>query len=144
MKHLCFLLILIAFVAFAGCDGREESPKTAKQDPEQAVRKDVTQAARESRQTLPQQREDYLKQGEAKLKQYDETIGKLSQRTLKQDKTRFDQEIAGLRQKHQIATNKLNEARTAPDQDWEKVKKDLDAALEDLDKDVRRVEEEYK
>lgn len=145
MKHTSLMIIIMALFALVACDGRKESPKTEKQDPVQAVRKDVTKDVREARMSADQQKTDYIKEAQTKLGQYDEGIKKLQESPAKKAKGgQYDQDMKNLLGQRDNAAQKLQTVQSSSAETWEKQKTDLDNAFTDLDKTFRYVESKYK
>jgi predicted Zn-dependent protease len=140
MRRAFFLACFILLALLAGCDGRKESPTTEQKDRVEGVRKETTEAARESRMTADQQKADYLKTAETKLGQYDESIKKLQE---KAGKNATDADMKNLLAKRDTAAQKVQQVRSNSTETWEKQKADLDNAFNDLDQQFRYVESKY-
>ena len=83
------------------------------------------------------QKDEYQKQIEAQLKEYDQKLDELEvkARIAKQEtKALFNQKIEALREKQRAAHDKLDRLSIATGKAWEDLKSGTDAAMEDLAK----------
>ena len=83
------------------------------------------------------QQEEYQKQTESKLKEFKQKLEELKVKAveLKEDsKVKFNREMKLVQKKKAVAERKLEKLKSASSKDWKKMKSEMDAALEDLNK----------
>ncbi len=93
------------------------------------------------------QKEGYQKKAEAKLKEFKVKLEELKVKAagLKDEsKAKFDQEMKVLKKKEAAANKKLGELKTASAKTWEKIKTDLDKAIEDLNRQYNKMMSHFK
>jgi regulatory protein YycH of two-component signal transduction system YycFG len=82
-------------------------------------------------------KEEYQQKTESQLREFDHHMDDLKARAERgsaQAKTAWEKDEAVLADKREAAQKKLDELKASSGQEWEKVKPDLDAAMDDLHK----------
>ena len=103
----------------------------------QETNKEAKDASKGSSAYMRHQRDEYQKQIEAQLKEYDQKLDGLEvkARTVTQEaKALFNQEIEALRERQRAAHDKLDKLSTATGKAWEDLQSGTDAAMDDLAK----------
>jgi uncharacterized phage infection (PIP) family protein YhgE len=116
---------------------RMDSALAELEDAYQETNKEAKDASKGSLAYMRHQRDEYQKQIEAQLKEYDQKLDELEVKagTVKQEaKALFNQKIEALREKQRAAHDKLDKLSTATGKAWEDLKSGTDAAMEDLAK----------
>jgi DNA repair exonuclease SbcCD ATPase subunit len=123
--------------AWEGSKSRMDSALAELENAYQETNKEVKDASEESLAYMQHQRDEYQKQIEAQLKEYDQKLDELEvkARTVKQGtKALFNQKIDALREKQRTAHDELDKLSTATGKAWEDLKSGMDTAMEDLAK----------
>ena len=123
--------------AWEGSKSRMDSALAELENAYQETNKEVKDASEGSLTYMRHQRDEYQKQIEAQLKEYDQKLDELEvkARTAKQEtKALFNQKIEALREKQRAAHDKLDRLSIATGKAWEDLKSGTDAAMEDLAK----------
>ena len=84
-----------------------------------------------------EQKEEYQKQIEAKLKEFNQKREELKAKAAdlkKESREEFNQQMEELKKKQEAAKKKLEEVKAASAKAWEKLKVEMDTAIEDLNK----------
>ena len=131
------LLFCLTTALFTAC-GDENEPATSKPAVSSGdVKKEIRDASEGSLAYIRHQRDEYQKQIEAQLKEYDQKLDGLEvkARTVTQEaKALFHQEIEALRERQRAAHDKLDKLSTATGKAWEDLQSGTDAAMDDLAK----------
>jgi TolA-binding protein len=139
------MLMLAGVVTASGCERKPADQPPGKVTSED-VRRDAGQAAETAAEYSRQTKEEFQKKLEARLKELDGEIAKLSEkgRDLKdQAKADWDRKIADLETKRDAARAKLAEVRDASAEAWKDVQKGAQSAWDELDKAFRDASREF-
>ena len=107
----------------------------------QDVKKETREAVQTATAFTQQQKEEYQKKLEAKLKEYDQKLDELKGRAEKMKeevKGEINKEIEEFRKNQQAAAKKLEELKAASGKAWEDLKSGIDAALEEMEKTLEK------
>jgi TolA-binding protein len=135
MNRFISILLLTLFVSvglWAGCGEKKETKVTSTD-----VKKEVKEAVNTARAYTQQQKEDYQKQIEGKIRDYDQKLEELKVKAKEvkgETKAEFNRQMDQLRKKKEEASQKLKEMKSATGQAWEDLKSGAEAALDDLEK----------
>jgi predicted nucleic acid-binding Zn-ribbon protein len=131
------LLFCLTTALFTAC-GDENEPATSKPAVSSGdVKKEIRDASEGSLAYIRHQRDEYQKQIEAQLKEYDQKLDELEVKAgaVKQEaRALLNQQIQALREKQRAAHDELDQLSTATGKAWEDLKSGTDAAMEDLAK----------
>jgi hypothetical protein len=135
-------LVLVALVGLlAACGEQERTSKKTAIPGKQVVK--VTQNAYSTLEMyVQQQREIYQNKATAQLERLNRRIDKLQARTEKLDaqlKSKLVGSVGSLKSKRDAAYLKLEKIRAETDQSWELLKGELDAAVDDMERDYDKV-----
>ncbi len=92
-------------------------------------------------------REEYQKQIETKLKAFSQKFDALKEKAVeveKESKEKVNQEIEELRKKQEAANKKLEELRSSSSKAWGKMKKQIDSAMDELEKLYNQAKARFK
>jgi DNA repair exonuclease SbcCD ATPase subunit len=123
--------------AWEGSKPRMDSALAELENAYQETNKEVKDASEGSLAYLRRQRDEYQKQIEAQLKEYDQKLDELQVKVgaVKQEaKALLNQQIQALREKQHAAHDKLDKLSTATGKAWEDLKSGMDTAMENLAK----------
>ncbi|HBL23633.1 MAG TPA: hypothetical protein DDZ40_05910 [Deltaproteobacteria bacterium] len=147
MKYFSLIMVVIGVLILAGCKAKEEPAKTEKPATVEEVKKEAGEAVQKATAYTTQQMDEYRKQAEAKLKDYDKKIDELQARAEKMKKearAEFDEQMSELKKKREAASKKQEELQTASGKAWEDVKSGLDSAMDDMEKAYREAAARFK
>jgi len=102
MKYFSLIMVVIGVLILAGCKAKEEPAKTEKPATVEEVKKEAGEAVQKATAYTTQQMDEYRKQAEAKLKDYDKKIDELQARAEKMKKearAEFDEQMRELKKK---------------------------------------------
>ncbi len=145
MSRFIWMLALAGLLAACGCE-RNPADQTPGKVMSEEVRRDAGQAAETAVEYSRQTKEEFQKKLEARLKELDAEIAKLHEkgRDLKdQAKTSWDQKMADLEKKRDVARAKLTEVRDSSAAAWTDVQKGAQSAWDELDKAFREASQEF-
>jgi hypothetical protein len=132
MKRFGIALAMIGLFLFVFSCGESTENGVTSED----VKKETKEAYETAVEYSKQQKEEILRQMQAKLDQYKQNIEKLKIKTelmgqgLKAD---FDRRIEELQAKQEAAEEKLSELKSSSGKAWSDIKEGLDQAMLDLD-----------
>ena len=154
MRRIVLLIILTAFFGLAflvACGDQKEAKKSETKVTSVDVKKEAKEAIETAKTYAQQQKEEYLQQIKAKMKEYDremqELLAKAQSRAtdLKEEsKAQFNQSMEELRNKKQAAADKLNELNSASGVAWEYIKSGMDSSMDELTKAFDRARSHFK
>lgn len=147
MKYFSLIMVVIGVLILAGCKAKEEPAKTEKPATVEEVKKEAGEAVQKATAYTTQQMDEYRKQAEAKLKDYDKKIDELQARAEKMKKearAEFDEQMSELKKKREAASKKLEELQTASGKAWEDAKSGLDSVMDDMEKAYREAASRFK
>lgn len=142
MKRFLSLTLIIAFSFLIGCGNQDESKK--KKD--SLSNKDLKHGVIEVSNTTKEQKEEYRRRVESKLKELDKQIDQLKARVEKSEtkaRAEFNHQIGELQKKKEVVRKGLEELKSASAEAWEMIKSRIDAALEDLEKSYDRIRSSF-
>jgi TolA-binding protein len=147
MKRVLFLpTAILLLVLPTACGEKKES--TGEQRATTAdVKKEAKEAVGTAISYTQQQKEEYQKQLEAKIREYDRKLEDLkakAEKMEKKTKAEAQRELEDLRQKGEAAKKKLEGMKSAGSKAWEDLKSGMDAAMEDLEKSFSRMVSRFK
>ena len=132
MKRVGIALTMIGLLLFVYSCGESTENGVTSED----VKKETKEAYETAVEYSKQQKEEILRQMQAKLDQYKQNIEKLKIKTelmgqgLKAD---FDRRIEELQAKQEAAEEKLSELKSSSGKAWSVMKEGLDQAMVDLE-----------
>lgn len=143
------LLVLICggVMFLAGCKGKEEPAKTEKPVTVEEVRKEAGEAAKTTATYTRQQMDEYARDMEARLKDYDKKLDELqagADKMSKEARAELEQQMAELRKKRIEAGKELEKLRSASGKAWDDMKAGLDLALDEMEKAYQRAASRFK
>ena len=154
MKRIVLFMTLALFFTTAlllACGDQKEAQKPETAVTSADVKKEATEAMETAKAYTRQQKEEYQKKMEARLQELDSEIQQLQAKAqssateLKEkSKAEFNQSMEDLRNKQQVATEKLNELKSASGQAWEDIKGGVNSAMDELGKAYDRARSHFK
>ena len=125
---------------FAGCGETQQTDNTTVNTPRTNgaatdLGSRVQQAADSTRQTLSQSKDQFVSTMNSKLKDWDQKLGDLGQKTgsmAGDAKTQANKALDTLREKRDAASTKFAELKKSSQDAWQAAKTNLDSALADL------------
>jgi spermidine/putrescine-binding protein len=154
MRRIALLIMLTAFLGLAflvACGDQKEAKTSETEVTAVDVKKEAKEAMETAKTYAFKQKEEYLQQIKAKMKEYDREIQELLAKAesratdLKEEgKAQFDQSMEALLNKKQTAAEKLNELNSASAEAWEDIKSGMDSALDELTKAFDRARSHFK
>ena len=138
MKNRVILIAACLAVLFTGDVCAQEQKREVKTEISSGdAKKDTGEAAKTTGTYLKQKKERYQKKVEEKLSRIEDDTKKLGEKAEKggeKAKEKFSKAAEELKMKSREAKNKLAELKNAGEEQWRKVKKELDALLRDLER----------
>jgi len=123
--------------AWDGLKSRMDSALAELENAYQETNKEVKDASEESLAYMRYQRDEYQKQIETQLKEYDQKLDELEEkaRTVKQEtKALFNQKIEALREKQRAAHMEWERLSSSSGKAWEDIESGMNTAMDDLAK----------
>ena len=145
MSRLVWMLMLAGLLASSGCE-RKPADRTPGKVTSEDVRRDAGEAVDTAAEFSQQTKEEFQKNLDARLKELDAEIAKLREkgRDLKDEaKANWDQKMADLETKRDIARAKLDEVAHSSAESWKDVQKGAQSAWDELDKAFREASREF-
>ena len=135
VKELSIIMVLLALVTVAGCSEKEKpQSKTAVVSSEE-VKKEVKEAYSATKSYTQEQMQSFREETETKLAEYEKDIDQLQAKAEKLEgdaKAKIDQQVAEMRQKKDVVSEKMMALGTSSKNAWEEVKLGIDEAMQDL------------
>lgn len=154
MRRKALLIMLMAFFGLAflvACGDQKDAEKSETKVTSMDVKEEAKEAIQTAKTYTQQQKEEYLHQLDAKIKEIDremqELLAKTKSRAIEmkdESKAKVDQSLEELRNKKQTATEKLNELKSSSSEAWEEIKSGMDSAMDELNKAFDRARSEFK
>lgn len=154
MRRKALLIMLMAFFGLAflvACGDQKDAEKSETKVTSMDVKKEAKEAIQTAKTYTQQQKEEYLHQLDAKIKEFDremqELLAKTKSSTIEmkdESKAKVDQSLEELRNKKQAATEKLNELKSSSSEAWEEIKSGMDSAMDELNKAFDRARSDFK
>jgi chromosome segregation ATPase len=154
MRRTTLLIMLTAFFGLAflvACGDQKEAEKSKTEVTSADVKKEAKEAMETAKTYAQQQKEEYLQQIEAKMKEYDREMQELLAKAqsgatdLKEEsKAQFDQSMEELRNKKEAAAKKLNEINSESGEAWKDIKSGMESAMDELSKAFDRARSHFK
>jgi TolA-binding protein len=144
LRGLC-VVILSGLVALTGCE-RKPADRAPGKVTSEDVRRDVGQVVNTTVEFSQQSKEEFQKNFDARLKNMDTEIAKLREqsRDLKDEaKVKWDQKLADLETKRDVASAKLADLVQSSAEAWKDVQKGAQSAWDELDKAFQDASHEY-
>lgn len=139
------LLVVVGASIFLIACGEKQEPVTASD-----VKEEIIEAVEATGIFTQQKKDAYLQKFESKINEWDQEItdleAKLESKTTEltqEGKTELNERLETLRNKKEMAAQKLNELKTAISPAWEELKEGMDAALEDLNEAFKAARKEF-
>jgi hypothetical protein len=135
-------LVLVAFAGLLGACGEQDSTGKKTAIPGRQVVKVTQNADSMLEMYVKQQRETYQNKGTAQVDRLTRRIDKLQARIEKLDaqlKSKLSGPITSLKGKRDAAYAKLEKIKAETDQNWELLKSELDASLDEMERDYDKV-----
>ena len=145
MSRLVWMLMLAGSVAVVGCE-RKPADRTPGKVTSEDVRRDAGQAVNTAVEFSQQAKEDFQKNLNARLKNMDAEIAKLREkgRDRKDEaKVKWDQKLADLKTKRDVARAKLAEVAQSSAAAWKDVQQGAQSAWDELDKAFQDASHEF-
>ncbi len=145
MGRLRWMLMLAGLFTAIGCEQRPPDGTPGKVTSED-VRRDVGQVAKTAAEYSQQTKEEFQKKLDTQLQEMDAKIAKLREKSgdLKdQAKVDWDQKMAELETKREVARAKLAEVRESSGEAWKDVQQGAQSAWDVLDKAFREASQEF-
>jgi TolA-binding protein len=139
-------IMLLAVLAVPGCSEKEKSESMAATVSKQDVQKEVKEAYDTTKAYTQEQIQDFKKQTETQLDEYEKDIDQLQAKAqkLKGDaKVKAEQQLAALRQKRDQVSEKIKELGSSSADAWQNIKSGIDAAMEDLGNAFKKAAAEF-
>ena len=153
MRRIALFMMLTAFfglVFLVACGDQKKAEKSETAVTSMDVKKEVKEAVETAKSYTQQQKEEYLRQIDAKIKEFDREMQELlakaksSASDLKEaGKAKFNQSMEELHNKKQAAADKLNELNSASGEAWEDIKSGMDSAMDELSKAFDRARSNF-
>ena len=154
MRRIALFMMLTAFfglVFLVACGDQKKAEKSETAVTSMDVKKEVKEAVETAKSYTQQQKEEYLRQIDAKIKEFDREMQELLAKAqsgatdLKEEgKAQFDQSMEELRNKKEAATKKLNEINSASGEAWKDIKSGMESAMDELSKAFDRARSHFK
>ena len=144
LRSLC-VVILAGLVALTGCE-RNPADRAPGKVTSEDVRRDVGQAVNTAVEFSQQSKEEFQKNLDARLTNMDAEIATLREkgRDLKDEaKVKWDQKLADLEAKRDVARAKLAEVGQSSAEAWKDVQQGAQSAWDELDKAFRDASREF-
>jgi len=145
MKRNGFRMIVIVMVSLGlllACgEDKKEPVKTKAKVTAQDVKRETKEALKTTLAYTQQQKDEYQKRVETKIKEYDQTIDELKKKAavLKKDKkAELDKKIEELQKKRTSASKKFQDLKSASGKAWEDLKDGMDASMNELEHAFKR------
>jgi len=144
------MLTLAGLLAASGCEQRPVDRTSADQTrakvTSEDVRRDAGQAVNTAAEFSQQTKEEFEKNLDARLKEFDAEIAKLREkgRELEDEaKAKWEQKMAELETKRDAARDKLAEVGQSSAKAWKDVQKGAQSAWDELEKSFRDASHEF-
>jgi hypothetical protein len=142
MTKRCAWLVLVVFAGLLAACGEQDSTGKKTAIPGRQVVKVTQNAYSTLEMYVQQQRETYQNKVTAQVERLTRRIEKVQARIEKlegQLKSKLSGSITALKGKRDAAYAKLEKIKVETDQNWELLKSELDAALDEMEKDYDKV-----
>jgi len=139
------VVLLAGLVALVGCE-RKPADRAPGKVTSEDVRRDVGQAVNTAVEFSQQSKEEFQKNLAARLQEMDTEIAKLREkgRDLKDEaKVKWDQKLADLETKRDVARVKLAEVAQSSAEAWKDVQKGAQSAWDEFDKAFQDASREF-
>jgi septation ring formation regulator EzrA len=143
-------VVFLGVVFLVACGDRNAAEKSGTKVTSADVKKEAKEAIETTKAYSLQQKEEYQKQMEAKLQDFDREIQSLQDKVksgasaLKEDSiAKFNQSMEELSKKKQAVAEKLNELKSESGKAWEDTKSGVDNAMDELGKAYDRARSHF-
>lgn len=153
MRRKALLIMLTVFFGLAflvACGDQKEAEKSKTKVTSMDVKKEAKEAIQTAKTYTKQQKEEYLNQLDAKIKEFDREMQELLAKTKSsaiemkdESKEKVNQSLEELRKKKQAAAEKLNELKSSSNEAWEEIKSGMDSAIDELNKAFDRARSDF-
>jgi len=153
MTRKIMFMLLISFFSLAllsACSGENKADKSETDVTYSDVKKGTKEAMETAKDYTQKQKEEYLRQMNAKLEEFEKEIQDLQEKAsskaseLKEaSKEKFNQSMEALTEKKEAAAEKLEELKNASAEKWDDVKAGVDSAMDELDKTFEQIRSKF-
>jgi len=140
LKIIVIVIVCLGLLVACGED-KKVPAKSKTKVTAQDVQRETKEALKTTLAYTQQQKDEYQKRVETKIKEYDQKINELKKKAevLKEEKkAEFDKKIEELQKKRTSASKKLQNLKSASGKAWEDLKNGMDASMNELEHAFKR------